>query len=340
MGERAALGVIGAGGFGTALGALVARAGNDVVIWSMTAEVTDEINREHTSRERLPDVRLPDRLRATSDPGELAARARLLLIAVSSTEARERARALGEVIDGRHMVVHAIGALAGPDEARLSQVIEEETPARRIGALAGPALPADLATGRFAAMVCASPFDEVTREARRVLNLPPAIRLYTSRDLTGVELAATLSGAYSIAFGMGDVLGIGPGPRAVLITRVVAEAQRLVVALGGEARTFTGLAGLGNLLVRTSPGSGDHAPGYQFGRALAQEDTAAADAPATPVAERRLPEAARAAATAVRLARRHRQRAPVLEAIARVIDGRLRPSEAAAALSDTVALEE
>ncbi|HWM88722.1 MAG TPA: hypothetical protein VNO33_22885, partial [Kofleriaceae bacterium] len=141
---------------------------------------------------------------------------------------------------------------------------------------------------------------------------------------------------------MGDVLGIGPGPRAVLITRVVAEAQRLVVALGGEARTFTGLAGLGNLLVRTSPGSGDHAPGYQFGRALAQDDMAAADgrSPATAGTERRLPEAALAAATAVRLARRHRQRVPVLEAIARVIDGRLRPSEAAAALSDTVALEE
>jgi glycerol-3-phosphate dehydrogenase (NAD(P)+) len=247
----------------------------------------------------------------------MAARARLIVMAVPSVEARERARALGEVVDGRHLLVHSIGALAGPDDARLSQVLDEETPVKRIGALAGPALPADLMAGRFAAMVCASPFDEVTREARRLLNLPPAIRLYTSRDLPGVELAATLSG----------------GTRAVLVTRAVAEAQRVVTAMGGESRPFTGLAGLGNLLVRTSPGSAESAPGYQFGYSLGQRRTADTDGD-------RLPDSVRAAGAALRLARRLGQRVPVLEAIARVIQGQARPSEAAAALSDTVALAE
>jgi glycerol-3-phosphate dehydrogenase (NAD(P)+) len=332
--ERA-LGVVGAGSFGTALAALVGRAGHPVVLWSGAAEVVDEINRERTNRGRLPDVEVPAEVRATTDPAELAARARLIVMAVPSVEARERARALGEVVDGRHMLVHAIGALAGPDDARLSQVLAEETPVRRIGALAGPALPADLMAGRFAAMVCASPFDELTREARRLLNLPPAIRLYTSRDLAGVELSATLSGAYSVAFGMADSLGMGPGPRAVLVTRVVAEAQRVVVALGGEPRTFTGLAGLGNLLVRTSPGSAESAPGYQFGYSLGQRRDAGVDTGGD-----RVPDSVRAATAALRLARRMGQRVPVLEAIARVIQGQARPSEAAAALSDTVALAE
>ena len=337
MGEHGAIGIIGAGRFGTALAAVVGRAGHAVAVWSTTPSVVDEINREHTNRARLPDVQLPEQVRATGDPAELAARCRLVVMAVSSPEARERARALGDVVDGRHMLVHAIGALAGPHDARLSEVLHDETPARRIGALAGPALPRDLVAGGFAAMVCASPFDEVTQEARRLLNLPPAIRLYTSRDLPGVELSAALSGAYCIAFGMADELGMGPGPRAVLVSRVVAEAQRLVAAVGGEARTFTGLAGLGNLLVRTSPGTGDHAPGYQFGRALGQGDASGAP-PATD--GERVPEAARAAGAAVRLARRLGQRAPVLEAISRVIDGHMRPSQAAAALSDTVALAE
>jgi glycerol-3-phosphate dehydrogenase (NAD(P)+) len=328
-----ALGIVGAGEFGTALAALVGRAGHEVSLWSTTADVVDEINRQRTNRARLPEVTLPEQVRATTDPAELAARTRLVVMAVSSTEARERARALGEVVDGRHMLIHAIGALAGPDDARLSEVLDEETPVRRIGALAGPALPADLVSGGFAAMVCASPFDEVTREARRMLNLPPAIRLYTSRDLPGVELAATLSGAYSVAFGMADSLGMGPGPRAVLVSRVVAEAQRIVLAVGGEPRTFTGLAGLGNLLVRTSPGSGDHAPGYQFGRALGQSGAGTGD-------NGRVPEAVRAAGAALRLARRLGQRTPLLEAITRVIDGHARPSDAARALSDTVALEE
>lgn len=326
-----ALGIAGAGGFGTALAALVGNAGHDVVLLSSAVDVVDEINRERTSHARLPDVRMPERVRATTDPAELAARARFIVLAVSSTEARERARALGQVVDGRHMLVHAIGALAGPDDARFSQVLDEETPVRRIGALAGPALPADLVAGRFAAMVCASPFDEVTREARRLLNLPPSLRLYTSRDLPGVELAATLSGAYSVAFGMADSLEMGPGPRAVLVTRVVAEAQRVVAAIGGEARTFTGLAGLGNLLVRTAAGSGEHAPGYQFGRAMARGEAPRGD---------RIPDSVRAAGAALRLARRVHQRTPVLEAIARVIDGQVSPKAAAAALSDTVALEE
>jgi glycerol-3-phosphate dehydrogenase (NAD(P)+) len=337
MGDRTGIGIVGAGRFGTALAAVVGRAGHAVALWSTTPAVVDEINREHTNRGRLPDLHLPEQVRATSDPAELAATARLVVLAVSSTEARERARTLGAVVDGRHMLVHAIGALAGPQDARLSQILHQETPARRIGVLAGPALPLDLVAGGFAAMVCASPFDEVTREARRLLNLPPAIRLYTSRDLPGVELAAALSGAYCIAFGMADELGMGPGPRAVLVSRVVAEAQRLLGALGGEAKTFTGLAGLGNLLVRTSPGTGDHAPGYQFGRALGQADAAGA---ASPTDGDRIPEAARAAGAAVRLARRLGQRAPVMEAIARVIDGHMRPSQAAAALSDTVALAE
>jgi glycerol-3-phosphate dehydrogenase (NAD(P)+) len=324
------LGVVGAGGFGTALAAVVARAGHPVVLWSTTRQVVEEINRGRTNRERLPGVELAPSLRATGDPAELA-RARLIVVAVSSADVRARAQALGTVLDGRHLVVHAIGASAGPDDARVSQVIAAETPVRRIGTLAGPALPADLVAGRFAAMVCASPFDEVTAEARRFLNLPPALRLYTSHDLPGVEISAALSGAYSVALGMLDALEMGPGPRAVLITRAVAEGQRLVSALGGEPRTFAGLAGLGNLLVRTSAGTGENAPGYQFGRALGRGDAPAGE---------RLPDPVRAVGAGARLARRLGKHAPILSAIAQVIDGELTAKGAARTLSDTVALEE
>ncbi len=328
-----ALGVVGAGGFGTALASVVARAGHRVVLWSTSPGVVDEINRERTNRDRLPGVELAPALRATTDAAELAAEARLVVVAVSSADVRDRAERLGEVLDGRHMLVHAIGATAGPDDARVSELLAAETAVRRLGTLAGPALPADLVAGRFAAMVCASPFDEVTAEARRLLNLPPALRLYTSRDLLGVESAASLSGAYGVAIGMADSLDMGPGPRAVLITRVVAEGQRLVVAMGGEPRTFAGLAGLGNLLVRTSAQSGEYAPGYQFGRALGRGERREGGAA-------RIPDAVRAVGAGARVARRLRLRAPILEAVARVVDGELDARGAAVALSDTVALEE
>ncbi len=327
-----ALGVVGAGGFGTALAAVVARAGHDVILWSTSADVVAEIERERTSSARLPGVELAPSLHATGDVGELAERARLVVVAVSSADVRDRARRLGEVLDGRHMLVHAIGAAAGPDDARVSELLAGETAVKRLGSLAGPALPADLVARRFAAMVCASPFDEVTAEARRFLNISPALRLYTSRDLAGVEAAASLSGAYGVALGMADALEMGPGPRAVLITRVVAEGQRLVVAMGGEAKTFPGLAGLGNLLVRTSAESGEHAPGYRFGRALGRGER--------PDDGARLPDPVRAVGAGARLARKLRQRAPILEAIARVVDGELDARGAARLLSDTVALEE
>jgi glycerol-3-phosphate dehydrogenase (NAD(P)+) len=325
-----AIGIVGAGGFGTALARVVAGSGHQVILWSTTRSVVDSINREHMS-ERLAGVTLPASVRATSDPAELAAGARLVVVAVASTDVRARAQLLGEVLDGRHLLVHAVGASAGPDDTRVSQVLREETPARRIGTLAGPALPADLASGRFAAMVCASPFDEVTRAARSLLNLPPGLRVYTSHDLAGVEASAALSGAYSVALGMADSLSMGPGPRAVLITRVVAEAQRLVVALGGEVRTFSGLAGLGNLLVRTSPGTGENAPGYMYGRALGAGHRPGGD---------RVPDPVRAIGAGVRLARRLGQRVPVLEAVGRVVDGEATAAEAARALADTVAVEE
>lgn len=329
-----ALGVVGAGGFGTALASVVARGGHPVVLWSTSPEVVDEINRERSNRARLPGVELAPGLRATADAGELAERARLIVVAVSSADVRDRARRLGEVLDGRHMLVHAIGAAAGPEDARVSELLAAETPVRRLGTLAGPALPADMVAGRFAAMVCASPFDEVTRAARGFLNLPPALRLYTSHDLVGVELAASLSGAYGVAIGMADSLDMGPGPRAVLVTRAVAEGQRLVAAMGGEAKSFAGLAGLGNLLVRTGEQSGENAPGYQFGRALGRGERPTGDGGA------RLPDAVRAVGGMARQARRLRQHAPILDAISRVVGGELDARGAARLLSDTVALEE
>src|SRR3990167_5770848 len=123
-------------------------------------------------------------------------------------------------------------------------------PTLKIGALAGPALPGALAIGEFSSMVVASPFDEVVAETRRLLNAPPVLRVYGSKDLSGVELASALSGAYIVALGLADGLGMGAGPRAVLITRAIAEASRLGAALGADPRTFSGLAGLGNILVR------------------------------------------------------------------------------------------
>jgi glycerol-3-phosphate dehydrogenase (NAD(P)+) len=320
------VGIVGAGSFGSALGSVLARAGRRVILWSRDHAVVDAIRTRRASP-RLPSAPLPEPLEPTADPRRLASEARFLVMAVSSTDVRERAKELGNFLDGSHIVVHAIGALAAPQNERVSEVMQLGLPTLKVGVLAGPALPADLAEGLYSSMVVASAFDEVVAEARRLLNAPPVLRVYGSKDLVGVELASALSGAYTVALGLCDGLGMGAGPRAVLLTRAVAEASRLGQAAGAEARTFSGLAGLGNLLVRGSERSAD----YQLGRRLA-DGVVTADSART--------EGARAALAGVELASKLRVRMPVLAGVAAVLAGRAEPKDAAQLVADTVAAEE
>jgi len=317
------VGIVGAGAFGSALGSVLARAGRHVVLWSRDAAVVEAIRTTRRSP-RLPAAPLPEPLEATTDGRRLASAARFIVLAVTSTNVRERSRALGDVLDGSHIVVHAVGALEAPSNQRVSQVMEHGLPTLKIGAIAGPALPDDLADSHYSSIVVASVFDEVVAEGRRLLNVPPVLRVYGTKDLIGVELASALSGAYTVALGLSDGLGVGPGPRAVLVTRAVAEASRLGVAAGAEARTFAGLAGLGNLLVRASDRSAD----YLLGRRLAGGG-ATADAART--------EGARAALAGIDLAGKLRVRMPVLQGVAAVLAGRLDPREVANLIGDTVA---
>jgi glycerol-3-phosphate dehydrogenase (NAD(P)+) len=322
------VGIVGAGPFGSALASVVARAGRRVVLWSRDPAVVEAIRARRASP-RLPAATLPALVEATADPRVLARDARFIVLAVASTDVRERARELGGFLDGSHLVVHAVGALAAPGNERVSEVALAGLPTLRVGVLAGPALPVDLAAGHYASMVIASTFREVVSEGRRLLGAPPMLRVYGSHDLIGVELASALAGAYTIALGIADGLELGPGPRAVLVTRAVAEMSRLGVAAGAEARTFAGLAGLGNLLVRAAGGS-DRSSDYSLGRRLAEGVVTAADRT----------EGARAALAGVELAARLKVRLPVLAGIAAVLTGDADPRQAVALAADSVASEE
>jgi len=300
--RRDTVGIAGAGRFGTALGGVLARAGRHVVLWSRDAEIVEAI-RTTRRNPRLPAAQLPPALEVTLDPRRLASAARFVILSVTSIQVRERARQLGAVLDGSHIVVHAVGALAQPSKQRVSQVMEHELPTLKIGAIAGPALPDDLADDQSVSIVVASAFDEVTAEGRRLLNAPPVLRVYGSRDLIGVELASALSGAYTVALGVSDGLG---------------------VAAGAEARTFAGLAGLGNLLVRASDRSAD----YALGRRLAER--AAID-------EADWPEGARALLAGVELADQLGVRVPVLRSVSGVLTGHVQPTALASMVGDSVA---
>ena len=327
MSRADTIGIVGAGQFGSALASVLGRAGRRVIIWSRDHAVVDAINTKRRSP-RMPAAVLPESVSATADPRALSSEVRFIVLATTSSIVRERARELGDVLDGSHIVVHAIGALAHPTNERVSEVMVQGLPTLKVGVLAGPALPADLAEGEFSSIVIASAFDEVVAEGRRLLNAPPSLRVYGSKDLVGVELASALSGAYTIALGLADGLGMGAGPRAVLVTRAVAESSRLGVAAGAEARTFAGLAGLGNMLVRAS---GERSADYVLGRRIADGIVTGDNAKT---------EGARATIAVLALAKSLRVRMPVLQGLAAVLTGKLEPRDAAQLVGDQVAVEE
>ena len=231
---RATVAVIGGGAWGMALAATAARAGSPTLLHSRRAlngSVPKGVTQTHVQ----------DGFK------QIGAEARLILFAVPSGIAHTVLRSLGDHIDGRHLVVHGVRGLAGDSLERISDVVRRETPARRMGALGGPALAEDLAAGRPTVLVCGSHFPEVNSAVIDAL-ASDTVRIYATEDLPGVEWASALVGCLAVGVGYAQGVGIGPGLMAAFITRSVSEAAKIAAAAGGDERTLLGLAGYGDLL--------------------------------------------------------------------------------------------
>lgn len=223
--------IIGGGAWGLALAAAAARAESDVVL--------------QTRRDL--DGSLPRGVRIVRDPKESAAHARLLVLAVPSSACRAVARDLGDHLDGSHYVVHGVRGLEGDDLQTVADVIRDETPARRTGALGGPALASDLQAGRPSVIVVGSRYPEVSEAVTATFG-SPTLRVYPTSDLRGLEWASALVGCLTVAVGFAQATETSPGLIAALISRAIGEASRIAAAAGGEEKTLLGLAGYGDLL--------------------------------------------------------------------------------------------
>ncbi len=253
------VGVLGAGSWGTALALHAASVGREVVLWARHAAVADELERERRNDRYLPGVELAPSIRATAVLGELEA-CDPVLVVVPSHGLREVVRAfLAAVpaVDGRALV-SATKGIELDGHARMSEVIAQEALAAgrrpRIASLSGPTFADELARGVPSAAVIAAA-DEATAEALCATFASPRFRLYSSTDLVGVELGGTTKNVIAIGAGMIEGLGLGQNTRAALITRGLREIVRLGEACGGRAETFSGLAGLGDLVLTCTGGS-------------------------------------------------------------------------------------
>jgi glycerol-3-phosphate dehydrogenase (NAD(P)+) len=248
---RPSVAVVGGGAWGIALAAAAARTGGPTLLLSRRAQ------------------ELPAGVTLARSEAEVGKKARLIILAVPSGVARDVARALGDHLDGGHFVVHGVRGLVGDAMETIADVVRDETPVRRLGALGGPALASELAAGLPGVMVCGSRYPEVNRAVRQVLQ-SPTLRLSTTSDLFGLEWASALVGCLAIAVGYARGVRLGPGFLAAVITRAVEEAASIAAAAGGEERTLLGLAGYGDLLASIAQ---TERPEVLLGEALAAGKT-------------------------------------------------------------------
>ncbi len=193
-------------------------------------------------------------------------KARLFILAVPSLVVRDVARMLGDHLDGRHLVVHAIRGLSEDGPKPLSSILGEEIATRRLGVLGGPAIAEELLRGDPSVLVAASAYPEVTDAVERALG-SKRLRVYPTSDMIGVEWSSALVGCLAIGVGYAEAAGVRAGLLAAFISRGIDEAARIVAAAGGSERTALSLAGYGDLLASMEQAT---RPETRIGAALAK----------------------------------------------------------------------
>lgn len=260
--------VMGSGSWGTAFAAVMADAGTEVTMWSRRPELAASMNDGRVNGDYLPELELPERVRATSDAAEALDGADIVVLAVPSQTLRENlTRWRGDLAPGVPLVSLMKGIELGTLK-RMSEVIEEvaEVPARQVVVVSGPNLAKEVAQKQPAAAVVASAEHSLRARVAEAC-AAPYFRPYTNGDVVGTEIAGAVKNVIALAVGMAHGLGLGENTTATLLTRGLAETARLGTALGADPQTFLGLAGVGDMAATCSSRlSRNHA----FGLALAQ----------------------------------------------------------------------
>jgi len=304
--------VIGAGSWGTAVAAIAAQRA-PTVLWARRPELAEEIRATGVNTPYLPELTLPRSLRATADLEEAVIGSTVLVMGVPSHGFRHVLAALVPHLPVGVPIVSLTKGLEQGSLLRMTEIVAELAAGHPTGVLSGPNLAKEILAGYPAASVVAMT-DPAVAAGLQVLLSTEAFRVYTNRDVVGCELAGALKNVMAIASGMADGMGFGDNTRAALITRGLAELTRLGMALGGEPLTFSGLAGMGDLIATCiSRQSRNRGVGEQLGRGRSLEDI---------VAEMQMvAEGVKTSQAVVELAARHGVEMPIAEQVVAVLYG-------------------
>ncbi len=296
--------VLGAGAWGTALTRLLQRGGNEVTLWGHVAEWLAEIRRAGRNERFLPGVEVPREVNLQSDLPRAIEGAECVVVAVPSQPFREVTRDLARYPG---LIVSVTKGIEYDTGLTMCGVLAQNAPGAQCAALSGPSFAVEVARDIPTAIVAASRDAATAGQVQRLFNRP-TFRVYTSTDVLGVELGGALKNVVAIAAGTSDGLGFGDNSKAALVTRAIVEMRRLGVACGAQGETFTGLSGLGDLMVTCfSKHSRNRGFGERVGRGEKPADIAAsmlAVAEGYPTAR-----------SAFRLARQHGVTTPVINEV-------------------------
>ncbi len=274
MNNDADIAILGAGGWGTALGIVLAARGRRVRLWGHDPAHVERLRARRENATYLPGVELPKSIEPTSSLGDLD-RVGLVLFVTPSRALREVAGQLAASAGGLPESVPLLSCTKGIEHGsgrRMSEILREFFPRNPVAALSGPSHAEEVARGTPTAVVLGATEAAVAAELQGIFN-GEALRAYTTDDLAGVELGGALKNVFALAAGVSDGLGLGDNAKAALVTRALAEMIRLGTRLGGRRETFQGLSGIGDLMVTCFS---RHSRNRQVGERLGRGETLAA----------------------------------------------------------------
>lgn len=261
--------ILGTGSFGMALAKLLAPKLESILLIGRDEEIVKAINRDHQNPHYLSEILLPDHVMASTRPQDALKHA-LVIFAVPTSATREMARALAAA--GLAPEVTILSCAKGIEKStgdRMSQVLREVFPLNPIAVLSGPNHAEEIAAGMATCAVIGSDDHGLAVSLQELFTMPH-FRSYTSDDLAGIEFGGAVKNVYAIAAGMAHGLGLGDNAVAALVTRALAEMTRLGTALGGRLETFSGLSGVGDLIVTCFS---EHSRNHRVGLALGSGKT-------------------------------------------------------------------
>ncbi|MFF9194736.1 NAD(P)H-dependent glycerol-3-phosphate dehydrogenase [Streptomyces sp. NPDC014779] len=309
--------VFGNGSWGTAFAMVLADAGCEVSLWGRRAALAEAINRTGTNPDYLPGVELPKGITATADPAEAARDADFTVLVVPSQTLRENLAAWAPKLAPDTVLVSLMKGIELGTAKRMSEVIREvaDVPAERVAVLTGPNLAKEIAARQPAAAVVACADESVAQRLQSAC-MTPYFRPYTNTDVVGCELGGAVKNVIGLAVGIANGMGLGDNSKATLITRGLAETTRLGLAMGADPLTFSGLAGLGDLVATcSSPLSRNNTFGTNLGRGMTLQETIAAT--------KQTAEGVKSCESVLDLGRRHGVDMPITETVVSIVhDGK------------------